>query len=196
MPTAPAILPTYTNDQARSSAPNVMRRLAMATIISESPVNSSAPPTITRISPSEKTMPARRRATPQGSSPAPVNTTVMKIAPNAMKAPASSPKMMRQHIAPRLGDTSSLAGERHLRRQQRIDGACARDLLGRLGHFSTTQCEANSSDRSTIPITFGHSKCRLDFCAVAIFTGRTKTEKAIGLTVRSTLFARADGVIE
>ena len=64
----------------------VIRRLAQATIISESPVNSSAPPTITRMRPSENAIPARRRTTPHGNSPAPVRTTMFISGSKACKA--------------------------------------------------------------------------------------------------------------
>jgi hypothetical protein len=55
-----------------------------------SPVNSSAPPITTRISPSANTVPPSKRVTPKGrASPLPVViVTVIKIAPKAMKAPA------------------------------------------------------------------------------------------------------------
>lgn len=70
----------------------MIRRLAQATTMSESPVKSSAPPMMTRISPSEKASPANIRMTPHGRSPDPVSTTVMKLAPRAMNAPARMPR--------------------------------------------------------------------------------------------------------
>jgi hypothetical protein len=55
------------------------------------PVNSSAPPTTTRMRPSENTIPASSRTIPQGRMPtAPAVTVVAKTAPRAMKAPAST----------------------------------------------------------------------------------------------------------
>ena len=57
------------------------------------PVKSSAPATTTRMSPSEKARPARRRATPAGSSDASADTVTEKMAPSAMKAPASTPSV-------------------------------------------------------------------------------------------------------
>ena len=53
------------------------------------PVKSSAPATMTRIRPSENASPPRRRRTPNGTSAPPAVTVVAKIAPSAMKAPAS-----------------------------------------------------------------------------------------------------------
>ncbi|MGB8401705.1 hypothetical protein [Bradyrhizobium sp.] len=45
-------------------------------------------------------------------------------------------------------------------------------------------------------MTSEYSKCSMEFCTVEFFTDETKIQKAIGLTMRSTLFALADGVIE
>ena len=57
MPSAPAKLPTYTRAQFRSNAAVETRRDAQAITIRALPVNNSAPPTITRISPSETPAP-------------------------------------------------------------------------------------------------------------------------------------------
>lgn len=45
-------------------------------------------------------------------------------------------------------------------------------------------------------MTSDYSKCSMDFCSVEFFTDETKLQKATGLTMRSTLFALTDGVIE
>jgi hypothetical protein len=59
----------------RSSAEIETRREAAAMTINALPVNNSAPPTITRISPSEKAMPPTSLATPKPR-PLPVITSV------------------------------------------------------------------------------------------------------------------------
>jgi hypothetical protein len=69
---------------------------AQAITIKLLPVNSSAPPSTTRIKPSPNTMPAKSRLTPNGMTPsAPAMTVVANIAPSAMKAPASTASAIR-----------------------------------------------------------------------------------------------------
>src|SRR6516164_664779 len=88
---APTRLPRYTMIQFVSSAPVVTFWFAHAITIKLFPVNSSAPPTTTRIRPSENTKPARSRTTPKGTDPAVPATTVLEnTAPSAMNAPAST----------------------------------------------------------------------------------------------------------
>ena len=98
---APTKLPKYTMPQFLSSSPVPTLRLAQAITIRLLPVNSSAPPTTTRIRPKLKTSPIRIRTKPVGqvvltvaSAPVVINepapTVVAKIAPSAMKAPAST----------------------------------------------------------------------------------------------------------
>ena len=79
-----------------------------------------------------------------------VGKTALAIA----SAKAALPTIQLFFLAVLCNVLVCLAGERHLRRQQGIDDVGARDLLRRLGHFSPTQCEANSNNRSTIPIAF------------------------------------------
>jgi hypothetical protein len=81
------------------------------------PVNSSAPPTTTRIRPSENARPPRMRAGPNGSgSPVDVVAMVERTAPNAMNAPASTPrtnvrtKGIAAFAAPTSSAFASMAG--------------------------------------------------------------------------------------
>ena len=67
--------------------------------ISVSPVNSSAPPIITRIRPSENTSPANSRATPHGNASAPLRTTVENNPPKAINAPASTPRTSKANAS-------------------------------------------------------------------------------------------------
>ena len=77
--------------QLRATEPRVIRRDAQAMASRLLPVNSSAPPTITRIRPSENASPAAIRTKPYGTTPAlPAATVVAKAAPSATNAPAST----------------------------------------------------------------------------------------------------------
>ena len=77
--------------QLRASCPVVICRAAQAMTTRLFPVNSSAPPTTTRISPSENASPASSRPGPKPSGLS-VRTSVENMAPNATKAPASRPR--------------------------------------------------------------------------------------------------------
>ena len=70
-------------------APQADPSAAQAITIRVLPVNNSAPPTMTRISPSENTSPANKRPTPYGR-PSPASTVVANRAPKPMNAPASA----------------------------------------------------------------------------------------------------------
>ena len=88
----PAKLPTYTIPQLRSTAVRGIRPLAKAMTIRLLPVNSSAPATTTAMRPRQKTRPPNSltRPKPMPAADKPVVTIVAKIAPHAIKAPAST----------------------------------------------------------------------------------------------------------
>ena len=98
---APTAFPTKATTQFSKSARVVTLRLAHAITIMLLPVNNSAPPTTTRMRPTENTTPMSNRVNPYGMSAVrawipsldtismlPAPTVVAKIAPNEMNAPA------------------------------------------------------------------------------------------------------------
>src|SRR5205809_5123214 len=97
-------LPVYTIPQFRSTWPVDTVPLAHAMLINALPVNNSAPPTTTKTSPRQNTIPASRRARPKGNTPAvPALTVVEKMAPRAINAPARMARVRsdqkgRQHF--------------------------------------------------------------------------------------------------
>ena len=95
MARAPTKLPTYTTAQLRASATSRTLRLAAAITMSMLPVNNSAPPTTTRMRPSEKLRPPMSREIP-GASPVPAVTAVENTAPREMNTPPSTASANRR----------------------------------------------------------------------------------------------------